>query len=185
MGATLLRGLLCCAFLALPSSALADFAVQEGSSFSGDVVNIGSCVLASASIDWGDGTPHTTGTEHGDSIAGTHTYARAGTYHGSVSYTCSNFSGGQTASFVANVNDADLTGAGRSVSGTAGQGLHAVVAHFTDANAGASAGDFSAQITWGDGSAGAGVVSAAAGGGFDVTGDHTYGGAGSYTVATK
>src|SRR3954469_5800902 len=106
MVATLLRGLLCGAFLAFPSSALADFAVQEGSSFSGDVVNIGGCVFSRASIDWGDGRRQTGGTEHGDSIAGTHTYAREGTYHGSVSYTCSNFSGVQTASFVANVNDA-------------------------------------------------------------------------------
>src|SRR3954454_18398299 len=188
MGATLLRGLACGAaavLLALPSVASADFTAQEGSSYSGDVVTIGGCGVTSASITWGDGTPNSAGTGDGLSIAGTHTYARAGTYNGSVSYTCSQFSGVQQASFVATVTDAALTSTGRGISGTAGQALHAVVAHFADANAGANAADFSAQINWGDGATSVGVVTKAGGGGFDVTGDHTYAAAGGYTVATS
>ncbi len=59
----------------------------------------------------------------------------------------------------------------------------AVVATFTDANPGSSVGDFSATIDWGDGSpTSAGVVAARPGGGFQVTGSHTYGGPATFTV---
>ena len=40
----------------------------------------------------------------------------------------------------------------------------------------------SARIDWGDGSTASGTVAAAAGGGFDVTGAHTCGAAGSYHI---
>jgi hypothetical protein len=171
--------------LALTSPAFADITVQEGQSFSGEVVNIGGCALSSASINWGDGSPNSAGTESGDSVAGTHTYARAGTFNASVSYTCSNSAGTHTASFVATVQDAPLAASGRDVSGTAGQALHALVAHVEDGNPLGTAADLSAQITWGDGSASSGAVTAAPAGGFDVTGDHTYAAAGNYPVATS
>ena len=138
----------------------------------------------------GDGTT-SAGTSDGSAgIQGTHTYAEEGTYAGSVSYTyplatrvCP--SGTQTASFEATVQDGALDGTGRDVAGTAGQSVSGVVAHFSDANPAAGAGDFSAQITWGDGSTTAGTITAAAGGGFDVTGTHTYVSAGNaYPVNT-
>src|SRR5207302_3585269 len=57
-----------------------------------------------------------------------------------------------------------------------------VVFHFTDANSVASASDFSALITWGDGTTSTvtsaasanGQVVAAAGRGFNVLGSHTF-----------
>src|SRR6185503_7221770 len=45
---------------------------------------------------------------------------------------------------------------------------------YTDANAAAPVSDFAATINWGDGSSSAGVVTAAGGGAFVVSGTHTY-----------
>lgn len=126
----------------------------------------------------GDGTTSGGTSDGSTGIQGTHTYAEEGTYAGSVSYayvalrSCP--SGTQTASFEATVQDGALGGTGRDVAGTAGQSVSGVVAHFSDANPAADARDFSAQISWGDGSTTAGTITAAAGGGFDVTGTHTY-----------
>ncbi|MGI8429567.1 MAG: hypothetical protein ACR2OB_09750, partial [Solirubrobacteraceae bacterium] len=161
----------------------------EGQSFTGNVVNGLVCPLSRATISWGDGTT-SAGTSDGSSgIQGTHTYAEEGSYSGSVSYTYtlggvrSCPSGAQTTSFQATVHDALLTWSGRNLTGTAGQSLSGVVAHFSDANPAAGAGDFSAQITWGDGTSSSGSVGASAGGGFDVSGTHTYNAAGSYMVS--
>ncbi len=161
----------------------------EGQSFTGKVVDIGSCSLAGATISWGDGTTSAGTSDGGTGIQGTHTYAEEGTYSGSVSYTyvVTRFcpAGTQTTSFQATVQDAPLTAAGVDSSGAARRSLAAVVAHLADANPGADANDFSAQIAWGDGSSSAGTVAAAAGGGFDVTSTHTYSVAGSYTVTAS
>ena len=81
--------------------------------------------------------------------------------------------GTQTASFQATVQDAPLTANGVNLAGPAGQSLSGVVGHFTDGYPAAGAGEFSAQINWGDGAKTFGTVTAAATGGFDVTGAHT------------
>ena len=61
--------------------------------------------------------------------------------------------------------------------------LSATVATFTDADPNGVASDYTASIDWGDGSSStAGTVSAAAGGGFEVKGSHTYAAAGQYTI---
>src|ERR1035441_3374827 len=97
----------------------------EGQSFTGKVVDIGSCSLASATISWGDGTTSAGTSDGSTGIQGTHTYAEEGSYSGSVSYTytlnrlC--LTGAQTTSFQATVQDAWLTASGASLSGTAGQ----------------------------------------------------------------
>ena len=82
------------------------------------------------------------------------------------------------------VNDAALTASpGSNLSGTEGQAIPAsVVATFTDANPNGVAGDFTATIDWGDGSTSAGTVSTRIGGGFQVSGGHTYADAGTYSV---
>ena len=54
------------------------------------------------------------------------------------------------------------------------------VATFTDANPFGKVSDFSATVTWGDGTATPGVVSAGPSGGFVVTGPHTYATVGTY-----
>src|SRR5262249_15177668 len=61
-----------------------------------------------------------------------------------------------------------------------------VAASFTDANPLATADEFSATITWGDGSANStGTVQANSNGGFDVTGSHTYAEEGCYTIGIQ
>jgi hypothetical protein len=193
------RGILGCALaailglLVIASGAAAatgvDITTVEGQSFTGNVVNGLTCPLLSATIAWGDGTTSAGTSDGSTGIQGTHTYAEEGTYSGSVSYTYTSggvFScptGVQTATFQATVQDAALTWLGRNLTGTAGQPVGGVLAHFSDANPAAGAGDFSAQITWGDGATSSGSVSTPAGGGFDVSGSHAYASAGSYTVS--
>ena len=70
------------------------------------------------------------------------------------------------------------------MSGTAGVKLSATVATFTDADPNGVVSDYTASISWGDGSSSAaGTVSAAAGGGFEVKGSHTYAASGQYTTS--
>ncbi|MDQ6745200.1 MAG: hypothetical protein M3Z27_04165 [Actinomycetota bacterium] len=173
------------ALVAFPSVASADLTAVEGQSFSGTVSPSGGCAFQGASVDWGDGTTSDGGlTQDGTGFTGTHTYAEEGAYNGSVAYTCPLLSGTQHQPFTATVQDAAVTGAGRDSAGGAGQPLTAVVSHFDDANPAAGPDDFTAQIAWGDGTTSAGSVAAAAGGGFDVLGTHTYTTAGSYPVST-
>jgi hypothetical protein len=74
----------------------------------------------------------------------------------------------------------DLSGIG--LAATAGTQFSGTVAHLTDGDSTAVASDYSAQITWGDGSTTGGSVVADSGGGFDITGMHTYSAAGSFPL---
>jgi hypothetical protein len=72
---------------------------------------------------------------------------------------------------------------GFSFTGTEPAAISGTVATFTDPDPGAQAGDYTASIQWGDGSAAsAGTVSGPQGGPFSVTGSHSYGDEGSYTI---
>ena len=163
--------------LASAATSGVDITATEGSSFTKRVVNLRDCTFESATIDWGDGTPTSAGefeTGNPPGIKGTHTYADEGTYQGSVTYTTDCTTNG-TVNFTATVGDAPISAQGRDISPPAGRQFTAVVSHVTDANPGASASDFTAQIKWGDGSQSAGQVTAATySGGFDVKGTHTY-----------
>jgi hypothetical protein len=138
-----------------------------------------------ATIAWGDGNT-TAGTitsnGAGFNVTGTHTYATSGSFPVTVTI---NDAGG--ASAVANssatIADAALTASGVPVSFTPSTPFTGIVATFTDANPLATAGMFTATINWGDGNTTAGTVSAS-GGGFNVTGTHTYTGAGPFTITT-
>ena len=70
-----------------------------------------------------------------------------------------------------------------AVEGAAMNGV--TTTRFSSADPNAVVADFSAVVTWGDGSSSAGAVSAATGGGFVVTGSHTYLEEGPYTLTTK
>jgi microcystin-dependent protein len=73
--------------------------------------------------------------------------------------------------------------AGATVNGTEGASTGMVtVATFTDSLIAATASDFTATINWGDGLQTSGTVIAQNGGGFAVTGAHTYAEEGSYTI---
>lgn len=174
-----------CWSLVITSVAQANLTVVEGQSFSGKVVDIGTCALTHADIYWGDGTATSPGVTDGHTgVKGTHTYADERTANGNVSYTCSGGVGTQTAYFTTTVKDAPLTASKRDASGQVGQPLTAVVAHFTDGNPSAGVSDFSGRIDWGDGLSSNGTVAAAAGGGFNVTGTHTYERSGAFALRT-
>ena len=134
-----------------------------------------------ATIDWGDGTPRS--STHSDAgngqVTGTHTYVEAGVYHGEIHFVNSDGLPAQTP-FDIKVVDAPLSSAGSAVNPIAGVSFAGPVATFTDANPFGKVSDFSATVTWGDGTATPGVVSAGPSGGFVVTGPHTYAAAGTY-----
>ncbi len=156
----------------------------EGAKFSTQVAISPNCGIfdpPTPTIAWGDGqTSAGTVTETG--ISGSHTYAEEGTFNGTVTYT--NDCGSHKVAFQAKVADAALSGAGVAVSAVAGASFSGKVATFSDADPGGVASDYTATISWGDGtSSTAGTVSAATGGGFEVKGSHTYAAAGQHTTS--
>jgi hypothetical protein len=161
------------------------FEPVEGHQFSEVLAAIGTDGTGQ-SITWGDGTSSsgsldpTTGE-----VTGTHTYAEAGVYHGLINYSNSDHQPSQTP-FDIKVTDAPLTASPVNFTALAGTQFNGSVATFTDANPDAQASDFTATINWGDGTATTtGTVAAASGGGFVVTGTHTYASTGSYTTTVS
>lgn len=167
------------------------FSPTEGASWTGTVATFTDAYTGdsisgySATITWRDG-----GTSAGTVLAGagpgrfivrgTHTYVEVGTYAVGVAI---NDLGGSTAqaSSTATVADAALSGAAVNFTTARNRLFTGVVATFSDANPYSSASDFTATIAWGDGHSSAGTVSVRSGGGFQVTGSHTYTKKGNYT----
>ena len=140
-----------------------------------------------ASIDWGDSNT-TSGTVTGSAgtftVTGSHTYAEEGSYPVKVTVTDD---GGSTTSKsgTANVADANLAST-CGASPISPQAFSGKVANFTDANPNATTADFTATITWGDGSpTSSGTVSGPTGGPFAVNGTHTYSSTGPFTISVK
>jgi hypothetical protein len=141
----------------------------------------------SATISWGDGTssPATitgAGGEAGyDVTVVPHVYDEEGAY--SLVVTITDVGGAQaTVTIPVTVLDAPLTATPAAPVNLGGAAFSGQLATFTDADPGANEADYSAQILWGDGSASAGTIAAGTGGVFAVTGSHTYGISGTYTV---
>ena len=152
----------------------------EGQSFS-EILGSFSSDSTNFSIDWGDGDSNDTTASFNPStglLTGMHTYTEAGIYHGVIHFR--NSDGPFTRPFDEKVLDAPLTSAASPVTAIAGVSFTGPVATFTDANPFGKLSDFSATITWGDGTATPGVVSGRASTGFTVTGPHTYAKAGTY-----
>ena len=179
------------AFVALPGAARADISVTEGAAFSGRLAETQLCSGAapSVTVTWGDGRQSAgtyTNSPPSSTYAydGTHTYAKAGTYHGSLqaSWTCNATPSSATFTFTATVADAALSASPAAIAAEPGVVFSGVVAHVADANPEGAAADDHATIAWGDGAGGDGTVVAAPGGGFDVRGTHTYAAAGTYAV---
>jgi hypothetical protein len=144
----------------------------------------------SATIDWGDG--HTsTGRVSADpagfnrfDVTGTNTYAEAGQYI--VTLTVTDRGGGtESVRLPASVADAPITAMGTTVSATMGVAFSGIAATFRDQNIASTAADFAATIVWGDGHSTTGSVAPAAGGGFEVSGTHTYSSAGTLPVTVS
>jgi hypothetical protein len=162
------------------------FQPVEGQQFSEVVGAAAPRTGTTPTINWGDGTAPSSGKVEANTgqLTGTHTYANEGIYDGSFTYTNSDGSP-ETRPFDVKVQDAPLTAVtGVPVSATAGVAVKAKVATFTHASPAGAASDYTATIAWGDGTASTtGTVSAAAGGGFEVTGSHAYAAAGTYTTS--
>jgi hypothetical protein len=81
------------------------------------------------------------------------------------------------------VTEQPITATGTNVSATEGALFTGQVASFTDPTATATAAEYTASITWGDGNTSTGIVSGPPGGPFTVTGSNTYAEEGTtYTV---
>jgi predicted pyridoxine 5'-phosphate oxidase superfamily flavin-nucleotide-binding protein len=170
-----------------------DFSTPEDTAFNGPVASFSDADTSrtaasfSATIDWGDGSPATAGTITGASgsfnVTGQHTYRDEGTF--TVTVTVSEIApAGATASDTgtATVTEADvLTGTPVNFAALSGIPFTGPVATFNDTNTASVAGDFVATIDWGDGQTSTGTVSGS-GGGFTVSGTHTYASPGTFAV---
>ena len=135
-----------------------------------------------ATISWGDGFTSlgtvAAGSGGGFDVRGSHTFSDA-IFAGTFTVLVSDHGGGATASQSMSISVADLPLIMGSITAPIGatEGTAtpvAPVAHFTDGNPLADASDFTATISWGDGTTSLGTVGAASGGGFDVTASHAY-----------
>jgi hypothetical protein len=170
----------------------------EGIAFSGTVATFFSSdttTLATqyaATINWGDGTPTTTGTVSGASgsfkVTGTHTYAEEKDAT-TATITITDTSDGNTSTVQSPVTVADAlltVGTLSLTGGTEGVSPGSASFTFTDANPGATTADYTATINWGDGSpTSTGTVSGPTGGVFTVTGSHQYSEEDMYTVTVN
>jgi hypothetical protein len=141
-----------------------------------------------AMIDWGDGT--TTGgtvTAAGGgafNVTGTHTFGEEGnTSH--LSVVIHDVGGSSTtASSTGVVIDAPLSLTALAITGNEQTLTTFTVATFTDTGQIDPLGDYSAVVNWGDGTSSAGTVTLN-GSTFTVTGSHTYGDEGHFTVSVS
>jgi hypothetical protein len=140
----------------------------------------------SATISWGDGSSSAAtvsgagGAAGYDVTVGPHAF-EAGSYP--LVVTITDIGGAlATVTIPLTVLDAPLSATPAPPIGLGDEAFSGQLATFTDADPGANAAHYSAQILWGDGSASVGTIAAAAGGTFTVTGAHTYAISGTYAV---
>jgi len=175
------------------AAAAVSFKQTEGQNFSGQVATFTdpsykSAGQFTATVNWGDGTPSSAGviskSGFGWQVTGNHVYKFFGTYHATVSIKDA---GGKSKSVLstATIADAALHANGRTFTiaqATLGN-TPQLLATFTDANSFSVAGDFTASISWGDGTTSVGTVKLLAGSRvFDVLGTHKYAAKKKYTV---
>ena len=162
--------------LAVASLALT---ATEGQTFQGAVASLtdadpnGLSGSYTPLIQWGDGTSSLgTAVANGQGgfwIEGSHVYAEDGSYRIAVSVTDS---GGSQASAAATtyVADAPLTASGLLFNTNVGASWSGVVARFSDLAANGVPSNYTATISWGDGTSTAGTVASDSQGGFVVLG---------------
>jgi hypothetical protein len=138
-----------------------------------------------ATIHWGDGSAPTIGTVTGSggtfTVSGTHTFEEGTFTPFTVNVTDE---GGNSTSMsgTAHVMDAALTGTAQSISAFATVPFSGVLATFKDANPAATVTNYTATVSWGDGTTGPGVVAANPLGGWQVSGSHTFASPGTLPV---
>ena len=139
----------------------------------------------SGTIDWGDGTltqfmssAVTAGGGGNFTVGGSHQYLEEGTYTTTVTINDDggslNGNSSTTETATTKIADAPLAGSGVTANGTQDVPLTGPVATFTDANPNGSVSDFTATVTWGDGTPTSSGTITESGGVFTVTGTHTY-----------
>lgn len=158
----------------------------ERATFSGPVGTIsdpGSTDTASAysaTIDWGDGTTTNgaiSGAAGSFTITGSHSYTEEGSYTITLTAAETGASSTLTSSSTATVAEGDvLHGTGVALNTTEGTPFSGTVATFTDTGVSPNpnAGDFTATISWGDGTTSVGTITGSGSSGFTVSGSHTY-----------
>jgi len=166
---------------ALTATAVA-VAATEGASFSGRVATFTDADPAAAAsdytvtIDWGDQTSATSGVVSLSggvfTVTGSQTYAEEAS-NLPVSVTISDHGATTSVNGTANVADASLSATAATVFAAVNSTFTGQVATFSDADPAGAAGDYTAEILWGDGSSSTGAVTPAAGG-FAVSGSHLY-----------
>lgn len=169
------------------SATAINFSTKEGASFNGTVATFSDSNTSAsftATINWGDGT-NTSGTIAGTSgsyyIAGQHTYADEGSFTFTV--TVSDGAATSMSSGTATVAEADaLSGTPVTFSPQFRVPFTGVVANFTNTYTANVAGDFSATIDWGDGTAATNGTVSGGSGSFQVIGTHTYTASGPFAV---
>jgi hypothetical protein len=136
----------------------------------------------SATVTWGDGStsPATVvaNVSGGYDVLGKHTYAGGGTGTAVVSIRQtladgSNFPAAPILSPVS-IQFAAIAGSARPIKAEAGRPFSGTIATFQDANALDQAINFTATISWGDGTTSGGTVLSDGSGGFVIQGTHTY-----------
>ena len=155
------------------------FEPQEGSAFTTQVALATVNVTGPITIAWGDRSTSTGALGSGvlGPILGTHTYTSAGIYNGSVTWR--DAKGSRSATFSMKVTDAPLTSAGLTLAAQAGALFSGPVATLADGNPFATPADFSATVSWGDGTTSAGRLGPGPSG-FIVMASHTYASPGAY-----
>jgi hypothetical protein len=166
----------------------------EGRSFTGQVATFSdvdtnaTAADYSASISWGDGST-SAGTVAGGggsfSVSGNHSYAEEGSMQITATITdTDNPSNSAATHSTATVADAALAAA-PACSATSLGSYNGSTATFVDAaSPSGTLSDFSASISWGDGSTSAGAVSGSNGGPYGVSGSHPYATTGTFTITT-
>jgi uncharacterized delta-60 repeat protein len=152
----------------------------EGQAFSGVVARFKGSnpnVAAgdySATINWGDNTTTpgiiTSDPNGGFDISGTHLYTEEGEYAASITVT-----GAEKLSVnsLINVADAPLTATPINLVVVGSKNFSGPVATFTDSDPNGTLNDYSATITWDDGTTSTGTISG--NGTYTVSGSHTFG----------
>ena len=153
----------------------------------------GSAADFTAQIAWGDGQT-STGTVTVDAatpgkfdVAGSHTYAHEGVLPVAVTILRTRDAASVTTASTATINDAPLTLQAVTVNATAGVPFRGIVGYFTDADPAGTIGDYSAKITWDDGSSSKGsvIIDPTNSLRFAVQGDHTFAQGGTFPVTVK
>ena len=168
-----------------------DINTSAGVKFSGIIGKFGNGTFGQSSqftafVGWGDGGSDT-GTIVDDPAGGydvvdSHTYVTPGAY--SCGFKLVDADGGPLYTHAsATVTEPPASITGININSTEGAQFSGNVAGFTDGDPSLTATSFTAQISWGDGVTSTGSVTSNGGGGFYVSGTHTYLEEGSYSVS--